>query len=314
MKVERVGVIASCFALLSFAGCVATKPLAPKDDEGIVFFSVSHDLVGWYRVNASFRIDGGSEKGGVTVVSRPTDLLTGMSLPSDFKDSYGRVVAIALPPGKHRIDSWTVATAFSVIAPRELPEPLSFDVQPGQAKYLGNLHVHLGTRSGPDGWVVVNAALPEIRDERDRDIQIFETRHWPFKDAVTIEPLPAGAWIPESEWTTYLALVAGERISEPAADQPQAKDQPAKPPAPYHPSGSSRALHLPGKSGGKGAVIAVILLILATGVQQLIISAPHDPPPEPQSEPDKMQSSPSEDVVNCFSNGDRRWVPQSQCD
>jgi hypothetical protein len=167
-----------------------------KEDqsEGVVFLSVSHDLAGRRAVRAMFYLDGGPLRGGSILYSL-RDAFPGIQAGSEFKDSYGQLIALALPVGKHRIESWQIFNGAGLrIHPREKPAPLEFDVVAGQARYLGNLHANLQAGRNIFGIMIVVNGYPEVRDRRDRDVESFAKKFPQLSEKVVAEPLTPGPW------------------------------------------------------------------------------------------------------------------------
>jgi hypothetical protein len=185
--------------LLLFAGCAA-QPIerefafAAEPGEGVVFLSLSHDLSGGRGTKAIFYLDGGPVSGGTMVFSL-REAFPGINAGSEFKDSYGQLVALALPAGKHRFDSWQIYNGRGLrIFPAGRPPPLEFTVQAGQARYLGNLHANLQAGRGLFGVNVVFNGNVEVRDRRDRDVEVFERKYPQFKGKALMEPFQPGSW------------------------------------------------------------------------------------------------------------------------
>lgn len=202
--VRNICSIGSCLVVVALLGCAAKN--AQRDysftnnNEGIAFFSVSHDQSGGRRAQATFYIDGGpaNEKG--SYVDSLNEPFPGIRTASDFKDSYGQLVVLSLPPGRHRIDSWQITNGAGLrIFPREKPSPLEFQVEAGRAKYVGNLHANLETGKNVFGATIVGNGYPEVRDQRSRDIEIFESRYPQFRGQVLIDLLSLGPWVGNSE-------------------------------------------------------------------------------------------------------------------
>jgi len=188
MKVERICVIVCGLALSACNGDpTRPDPLVADENQGIVFFSVTHDAGLEHRGKASFCVDGGPRKGGMQVDSLRHRWMLWQG--SDFVDSYGYLVVRVLPAGRHEVDCWRVDTTVSTIVPTNAPSPLVFDVIAGQAKYLGNLHARI-----PPG-----DAILEVRDERERDVKLFDSLYPQFQDLVVLEPLALGRWTAESD-------------------------------------------------------------------------------------------------------------------
>ena len=191
--------IAVGLLIVTLSGCAAKsveRDFSFRDDqmnEGLVFFSVSHDQSGGRGAKAIFYIEGGAS-GESTMVTSLREAFP-IVLGSEFKDSYGQLIALALPVGKHRIGGWQITNGTGLrIYPREKPVPLEFSVHAGQARYLGNLHANLQTGRNVFGITIVGNGYPEVRDRRDRDVPMFEARYPQFRGKVVIEPLALGPW------------------------------------------------------------------------------------------------------------------------
>ena len=189
------------FGLLiaGLAGCAANSvkdDFTFKDDksEGLVFFSASHDLAGTTATKVIFYVDGGVPNGGSMVYSLEQNPLTLTGRPGDFEDSHGRLIALALPVGKHQFTGWQVTDGTLQLGPASKLPPLEFSLQAGQVKYLGNLHARIQMRRNFVRRQVLADAVPEIRDMHDRDVELFKKRYPQFKDQVSIETLPLGLW------------------------------------------------------------------------------------------------------------------------
>ena len=191
--------------IVMLSGCAAKnveKEFAFKDGlgaDGLVVFSVSHDLRGGKGAKGIFYIDSGAASGKGWMVVSLSEAFPGIAARSEFKDSYGQLIALALPAGKHQVDGWKIIDGYGGQAlAREKPPPLEFQVHAGQAKYLGNLHAGLRGRKQLLGVTMVDYGYTEVRDQRDRDVGIFEARYPQFKGKVLIELLPLGTWVDES--------------------------------------------------------------------------------------------------------------------
>lgn len=187
----------------ALAGCASKSiqsdfSLEAAKTEGIVILSVSHDLSGGRGAKAIFYLNGGSlAKNGGTLFSLP-EVFPGIPGGSDFEDEYGKVFALSLPAGHHRINSWQIVNGTGLrIFPKETPDQLVFEVTAGEIKYLGNLHANLQIGRNIFGMTIVGNGFPEVRDQRTRDIGLFERKYPQFKDKAVIELLNLGPWITE---------------------------------------------------------------------------------------------------------------------
>jgi hypothetical protein len=198
MTPGRIWALAVAAAAMALAGCTAKSVSkdyefkAAGKGEGLVVFSVSHDRIGRRGVRAIAVINGGPVNGGYLAYSIDDDFFGGRN---EFKDRYGHVIALALPAGKHQFDGWRLSTNNVHVYPREKPPPLQFEVAPGQIKYLGNLHGNVEMGKNLFGMSVLAGGHLDIRDERQRDLAMFDERYPQFKGKAVIELLPQGPWL-----------------------------------------------------------------------------------------------------------------------
>lgn len=140
------------------AGCAASSvqrdfSLGNEPDKGVVIVSVSFDKSGSRNFQGTFFLDPGEN----ALLPQGTALRTLAENPlmrfgSEFKDSYGQVLVLALPAGKHTINTWNfVRTPLYHFSPEIPPEPLEFQVEAGTIQYLGNLHLNLDPGERPAG-------------------------------------------------------------------------------------------------------------------------------------------------------------------
>src|SRR6185312_13378187 len=188
------------FASLTLAGCSVQSvkkdfSFSDASNEGIVILSVSHDLSGGRGTRAIFYMDGIPVHGGKMLFSLD-DAFPGIPRGSDFADSYGHIIVMSLPAGKHFMDSWQVTIGSAAyLYPRRKPVPLEFEVRKGEIVYLGNLHANLYTGKNLFGMSVVGDGYPEVRDERERDLPMIEEKYPQFKGKVAVHLLPLGPWV-----------------------------------------------------------------------------------------------------------------------
>jgi hypothetical protein len=185
------------------AGCSTTTiskdfSINSESKEGVIVFSVSHDHVGKRGAKGIFHLDGGAMNGGDTFISLHP-VMPGVPFRNEFNDSYGRILAVSLPAGKHEFSSWQITNGAGLrISPKETPTPLVFEVVSGQIKYLGNLHANLSAGNNIFGMKIVLEGYPEILDRRARDISIFENKYPQLKGKVVFDLLPLGPWMQSS--------------------------------------------------------------------------------------------------------------------
>ena len=172
-----------------------------------MIFSVSHDANGGGRPSAVFYLDGGVMSGKGHLFSSGGGVIPGIPGGSDFEDSHGHVVALVLPVGKHAFDYWQITNGTGLrIYPKEKPPPLVFEVIAGQVKYLGNLHAHLASGKNLVVMTVTGDGFPEVRDERHRDVPMFQEKYPQYQAKVVVELLALGPWIADLETRKQLEL------------------------------------------------------------------------------------------------------------
>jgi hypothetical protein len=153
-------------------------------------------LSGGRGAKAIFYLDGGVMSGRGSMFFSLPDAVPGIPGASAFEDSYGQVITLALPPGRHEIDAWQITNGTGMrIFPKEKPAPLVFHVGAGEIKYLGNLHANLQAGKNLFGKSIVGDGYPEVRDLRERDIRMFEVKYPQFKGKVVADILGLGPWI-----------------------------------------------------------------------------------------------------------------------
>jgi hypothetical protein len=196
--------LSTVIALGALAGCASKS--VPKDfsldaakESGMVVFSVSHDLAGGRGAKAISYFNGGpTEKNGHYVFSLQD--VMGVPTGSDFEDSYGRVYALSMPAGHHAVTGWQITNGTGLrIIPKEAPTPLGFDLAPGEVKYIGNLHATLATGKNIFRVTIVASGYPEVKDQRERDLPLFEEQFPQFKGRAVIGLLSQGPWVPNAE-------------------------------------------------------------------------------------------------------------------
>ena len=154
-----------CLLAIFLTACAVSNvdrdfSLENNPDEGIVIVSVSFDRAGSRNFQAMFYLDEGIP--GAPVPPRRLEALpeyATIRMGSQFKDSYGQVLAISLPAGRHTISSWRlVRNAGYILSPS------------------------------------VADASPEIRDRQDQDLPIIKKKYPQFADRTEIRLLPLGTW------------------------------------------------------------------------------------------------------------------------
>jgi len=190
-----------CLLAILLTGCAVSNvdrdfSFENNPEQGIVIASVSFDRAGSRNFQAMFYLDEGIT--GASVPSRRLEALperVTIRMGSQFKDSYGQVLAISLPAGRHVISSWRlVRSAGYIVSPSGKMPPLEFQVEAGKVQYIGNLHLNLAEANNVFGFRIVADASPEIRDSQDRDLPIIRKKYPQFADRMEIRLLPLGPW------------------------------------------------------------------------------------------------------------------------
>jgi hypothetical protein len=165
------------------------------DKVGVAIISVSHDASGGRNARAIFYLDGGVTSGRGSVLTSLREVLPGVAGGSDFEEDYGQVLALALPAGKHTIDTWQITNGTGLrIHPRGKPTPLVFEVAAGEVEYLGNPHGVLHMGKNIFHMTIVGDGYPEVRDQQQRDVAWIEEQYPQFKGKVVARLWPLGAW------------------------------------------------------------------------------------------------------------------------
>lgn len=181
--------------LLAACSMFGDKP-DKKEQEGIVVFSVSHDLNGGPRDQAIIYLDGAVPGGpeGTNFLSSERNFLDEVR-ESDFGNAVGYVHVATLPAGRHSFTLWQILNgAGQRISPEQPPQALDFTVQPGRVTYLGAFHGELIRGKNAFGTVVTQGGRLLVRDERERDLAVLLARHPDYADKIIRQPLPIGAW------------------------------------------------------------------------------------------------------------------------
>jgi hypothetical protein len=197
LKVLEWLIVSALTALL--AACagtqvVSTAPPAEIGRKAVIVLSVSHDIGASDGADAIFYLDEARYPGRVVMKS----LQDNLSIPvkSDFEDRRGHLYILEVEPGPHTIDGWQVASAGMRITSDTRGSVLRFNIEQGQALYLGNLHAKLLLGRSlffGMGRAAVDAS-PEVRDEQSADIALAESRVPALRGRIKVALLPQGPW------------------------------------------------------------------------------------------------------------------------
>ena len=133
-------VLALCTALLAGTGACAKLNVGsgyradPASGKGLAVFSfTANDRVSNFYLQYH-AMGGGKPRGDITLWT--------VQDPLDWRDPRGRLVVIELPAGEYELYNVAgMGLQFSASEPFSAP----FTIEPGRVKYLGNVHVVIGT-------------------------------------------------------------------------------------------------------------------------------------------------------------------------
>lgn len=133
-------VLALCIALLAGTGACAKLNVGsgyrpdPASGKGLAVFSfTANDRVSNFYLQYH-AMGGGKPRGDITLWT--------VQDPLDWRDPRGRLVVIELPAGEYELYNVAgMGLQFSASEPFSAP----FTIEPGRVKYLGNVHVVIGT-------------------------------------------------------------------------------------------------------------------------------------------------------------------------
>jgi hypothetical protein len=112
-----------------------------------------------------------------------------------FPGENGVLFLFEVPAGTHQLDRWYAREAYKTIVPEGKLRPLSFQVEPGEIIYVGNVHMDLTFGRNPLGAPVTTRVTPRIRDAFARDLSLLKAQH-PELAADRVRPRvpPVGEW------------------------------------------------------------------------------------------------------------------------
>lgn len=185
--VPRPVVLATLVVAILGAGCRSLvqqniDPDAPSfigSEEGLILGSVTAPFVDHYHEVILFHYrsvgDGGKTAGRLTSARSP-GWIPGVPACDEegLPEQCGRLFAVSLPAGDYEIYGVQEQSPGETIY--EMP-PLRFTVAQGRASYLGNMHTAFcqGLVRSTRGAILGGDLL--IRDERERDLALLETRY-----------------------------------------------------------------------------------------------------------------------------------------
>lgn len=187
-------------ALTALAACAPTlernTSAGQLSQKAIVILSVTHSYEVGAAADTYFFVDQGRGSLGSSIVLTSRKRMLSVPMPSDFDDLYGQLYVLDLKPGRHQVDSWEVRQGnLSRMVPRIEPQPLVFEARAGEVIYLGNLHMNMTRGRSLLGTPVPTGIYPEVKDRRDIDVAIAQTKHPDLKGRATVQLLPQGPWL-----------------------------------------------------------------------------------------------------------------------
>jgi len=187
-------------SLFSLAGCAthvdSKYQPSSQSDEGVVVFTVTQEksIAATGKEIMNFHFSGDAL--GYRKIIASSRSKWGTAAETQFDNTYGRVYALRFPAGVNQLNHWTLNTLFMNIRPPESLPALQFEVKPGSVTYIGNLHSKLLFTKNSLGSDMISGALPEIRNESERDLKLILQRYPQFTGKITVAPLPVGPWLP----------------------------------------------------------------------------------------------------------------------
>ncbi len=166
------------------------------DKNGVVVFSVSHDLEGGARNNAIIYLNTNSFGTSEGIFESSADEFLRPRKESDYVDVYGHLYAILLPAGDYAFTSWQIFNGAGLrILAGKGTQPQPFHVDAGQVKYLGNLHGNLRRGKNFLGMTITGGGVISVNNMQERDIKLLITRYPQYQNIVKIDTLRLGPWI-----------------------------------------------------------------------------------------------------------------------
>jgi len=118
-----------------------------------------------------------------------------------FEEVWGRYFVIELPAGRHALDGWYVeqntGVEWNTVKPKGPVRPLVFEVSAGSVTYLGNVHGRLLWSKNVFGMDLMSGAMPEVRNEENRDLPVIFMEFPQLQGRVVVTPVTQGPWMPE---------------------------------------------------------------------------------------------------------------------
>jgi len=210
LAIEALRWFLFALVLVGLAACESTANIdkgldaSTQLDGGLVIFTVTHD-----KDTEHFGRSGGNVKLFVTL----RDTVKGAELPrvfsnmetlspvmtSPFDNVWGRYYVRQLPVGRYEFSGWTLeqntGVGINTITPRKAPPPLTFEVAAGSVSYLGSIHGELVWGKNLFGIPLASGAVPQVRNEAERDLPLIWKEYPQLRGKVEIRLLPEGRWL-----------------------------------------------------------------------------------------------------------------------
>jgi hypothetical protein len=191
------------------SGCASTGNVDRKynvsahNNTGLLLFSVSHDkderTLGRGGANIYFSVTFHSDDTTDTIPRAVSNDLGALMPTSQFDNVWGTLYVREFPAGRYELFTWELiqntGVSISSFTPKQLPQPISFEVRPGSVTYIGNIHGFLLWRKNIFGMDLVDGVIPKIMNEADRDINIILKDYPQLNGLVITTPLRTGAWL-----------------------------------------------------------------------------------------------------------------------
>lgn len=193
---------------LTLTGCASFGNVDSKYDPsahpntGLILFSVTHDKDN----NSLFRKAGNIyleiffrniDTGENTLRAVSNDW--GSLIPTTpFDNAWGTLYVREFTAGHYELSSWGLhqdtGMAVNSFTPKQPPAPIAFEVRPNTITYIGNIHGSLLWGENMFGIDLVSGAIPQIKNEAQRDIKMILKDYPQFNDKISIAPLRTGSW------------------------------------------------------------------------------------------------------------------------
>lgn len=188
---------AAALALASLSACVADATVVDRHatpgqaaGKAIVIVSVSHDRTA-SGASARFFIDGDTPD-AVKIESAAGHLE--LPIKNHFRDKYGHVYVLEMPPGHHRFTTWSARWRDRTTKTIAGLVPLEFDAASGDVVYIGNLHTTWLIGRGFIGPRFPYAATVAVNDNSKADLAIAERETPAIAGRAIVKLLPLGPW------------------------------------------------------------------------------------------------------------------------